>query len=144
MCLTFFSELQKEGYYTGLYVNNEFLYNILQTDNMIDLFEIWYARYPSNTPSTWDPDDKESFVWNTEKYGDHLGMWQYTCYGSLSPITTDVDFNYSYKDYPTLVKNHGFNGFGSVDEPVEDKSDGESDTEINEETESGFVIDEIS
>lgn len=144
MCLTFFSELQKEGYYTGLYVNNEFLYNILQTDNMIDLFEIWYARYPSNTPTIWDPDDKESFVWNTEKYGDHLGMWQYTCYGSLSPITTDVDFNYSYKDYPTLIKTHGFNGFGSVDEPVEDKSDGESDTEINEETEYGFVIDEIS
>ena len=111
MLLTFFSTLQREGYYTGLYVNNEFLFNILQTDNMIELFEIWYARPPRLESYTWNPEDNESFVWNTEKYGEHLGMWQYCWTGILAPISTDVDFNYSYKDYPSIIKQYGFNGY---------------------------------
>ena len=116
MCLTFFSTLQKEGYYTGLYVNNEFLFNIMQTENMIELFEIWYARYPSDDPLEWNPDDLESRVRDTEKYGEHLGMWQYCQSGSLPPIATVVDFNYAYKDYPTLIKSYGFNGFSLEDD----------------------------
>ncbi len=111
MLLTFFSTLQREGYYTGLYVNNEFLFNILQTDNMIELFEIWYARPPRLESYTWNPEDNESFVWNTEKYGEHLGMWQYCWTGILAPISTHVDFNYSYKDYPSIIKQYGFNGY---------------------------------
>ena len=112
MFLTFFSVLQREGYYTGLYVNNEFLFNVLQTDNMIELFEIWYARPPALEDYTWNPDDTESFVWNTEKYGKHLGMWQYCWTGQLAPIVGSVDFNYSYKDYPSIIKEYGFNGYG--------------------------------
>ena len=111
MLLTFFTTLQREGYYTGLYVNNEFLFNILQTDNIIELFEIWYARPPRLESYIWNPEDTESFVWNTEKYGEHLGMWQYCWTGKLPPIDTDVDFNYSYKDYPSIIKQHGFNGY---------------------------------
>ena len=112
MFLTFFSTLQREGYYTGLYVNNEFLFNVLQTDNMIELFEIWYARPPVLDSYPWNPEDTESFVWNTEKYGEHLGMWQYCWTGQLAPIVGSVDFNYSYKDYPSIIKEYGFNGYG--------------------------------
>lgn len=111
MLLNFFSILQKEGYYTGLYVNNEFLFNILQTDNMIELFEIWYARPPRLDSYVWSATDEDSFVWNTEKYGEHLGMWQYCWTGQLSPIKGDVDFNYSYKYYPDIIKQYGFNGY---------------------------------
>ena len=111
MCLNFCSILQKAGYYTGLYVNNEFLFNIMQTENMLKLFDIWYARYPSSESYEWDPDDVSTFVWNTEDYGEHLGMWQYTRLGVLQPIYGDVDFNYSYKDYPSLIKAQKFNGF---------------------------------
>lgn len=111
MCLTFFSRLQSEGYYTGLYVNNEFLYNILQTDNVIELFEIWYARYPVGASYQWSSSDNSSFVWNEEKYGKTLGMWQYTRLGLLPPIEGEVDFNFAYKDYPALIKAQGFNGY---------------------------------
>ncbi|MBE6684468.1 MAG: hypothetical protein E7592_02310 [Ruminococcaceae bacterium] len=111
MCLTFFSELQKQGYYTGLYVNNNFLFNILQTDNMIELFDIWYARYPSDVDYEWNAEDNETFVWNTEKYGEPLGMWQYCCTGTFDSISGALDFNYAYKDYPTIIKYYGFNGF---------------------------------
>lgn len=134
MCLTFFSELQKEGYYTGLYVNNEFLFNILQTENMIDLFEIWYARYPSSSTINWSIE--ETVQWNTEKYGEHLGMWQYCYTGVLPSITTEVDFNYAYKDYPTLIKSNGFNGYDYVENEdpdennTEETSSPETDSEI--------------
>ena len=114
MCLTFFSELQKEGYYTGLYVNNEFLFNILQTDNMIELFEIWYARYPSTDPYKWNAEDNETFVWNTEKYGETLGMWQYCYTGIFDSISGSLDFNYSYKDYPSIIKYYSFNGYSDA------------------------------
>ena len=105
MCLTFFSALQKEGYYTGLYVNNEFLFNIMQTENMIDLFEIWYARYPNIDDCEWNAESFKEFT-----YGENFGMWQYTMTGKLSPIVGDVDFNYAYKDFPTIIEAHGFNG----------------------------------
>ena len=105
MCVTFFSILQQNGYYTGLYVNNEWLNNILQTEKMLDLFEIWYARYPKNVTS---------YVWDVEKYGAHLGMWQYTDKGSLAAIPEiDIDMNYAYKDYPTLIAKLGLNGLES-------------------------------
>ena len=70
---------------------------------MIELFEIWYARYPSNTTE---------YVWDVEKYGEHLGMWQYTQSGSIEGVSDKpFDFNYAYKDYPTIIKNYGFNGY---------------------------------
>ena len=127
MCLTFFSKLQKEGYYTGLYVNNEFLFNVLQTENMIELFEIWYARYPSIEQYVWSTEDVETFIWDTEKYGEHLGMWQYSMTGVLSPITHNVDFNYAYKDYPSLIRQHGFNGLSK--EEINDQEDHNNGTE---------------
>jgi GH25 family lysozyme M1 (1,4-beta-N-acetylmuramidase) len=104
MCLEFFTILQSEGYYTGLYVNNEFLNNILQTENMIELFEIWYARYPASSDSQWD----------VEKYGAHLGMWQYSDKGSFASVPdSPLDLNYAYKDYPTLIRQYGFNGYSA-------------------------------
>ncbi len=135
MCLTFFSALQKENYYTGLYVSNEFLFNIMQTENMIELFEIWYSRYPSKEHFDWNADDLESFVWDTEKYGETLGMWQYCKTGKLSPIVGAVDFDYSYKDYPTLIKSNGFNGFSLV-ENEETETESETEETETEETES--------
>lgn len=101
MCVTFFGILQENGYYTGLYVNNSWLQNILQTEKILDLFEIWYARYPLNT---------NNFVWNTNQYGPHLGMWQYTDNGTL-PSLKKVDMNFAYKDYPAIIKALGLNGY---------------------------------
>ncbi len=103
MCMAFFTILQENGYYTGLYVNHDWLYNILQTEKMLDLFEIWYARYPQNV---------SGYVWDVNLYGDHLGMWQYTDKGSLNSIPNiSFDLNYAYKDYPAIIKELGFNGY---------------------------------
>ena len=145
MCLTFFSELQKNGYYTGLYVNNEFLFNILQTENMIDLFEIWYARYPSLEVTEWDGEKMNGTNWNTERYGEHLGMWQFSMNGKLDPIKGDVDLNFAYKDYPTLIAQNSFNGLSPSDIDEEETETAiETETEIEKETESEGGFEEES
>lgn len=101
MCVTFISILQENGYYAGLYVNHDWLYNILQTEKMLDLFEIWYARYPQNT---------NQYVWDTSLYGEHLGMWQYTDKGRLNAVPNiTFDFNFAYKDYPAIIERLGLN-----------------------------------
>lgn len=107
MCIKFFTILQRAGYYTGLYVNNEWLHNVIDTETALSRFEIWYARYPTTA-------DGEEPVWNVEQNGQHLGMWQYTDSGTIEGIDNMVfDFSFSYKDYPASIVDGGFNGYES-------------------------------
>ena len=107
MCIEFFTILQRAGYYTGLYVNNEWLYKVIDTETALSRFEIWYARYPTTT-------DGEEPAWDVDQNGQHLGMWQYTDSGTIEGIDDMVfDFSFSYKDYPALITDGGFNGYDS-------------------------------
>lgn len=101
MCVAFLEALQENGYYAGLYTNHTWLTTILDTAKMVSLFDLWYARYPGTTLPTW----------NQEKYGKQLAMWQYTQSGSISGIEGSFDFNYSYKDYLSIMKKWGLNGY---------------------------------
>ncbi len=101
MCVAFLERLQQEGYYAGLYTNHNWLTNILDTAKMVTLFDIWYARYPGSGKPTW----------NEELYGKQLGMWQYTQSGSISGLEGEFDFNYCYKDYPSIMKKWELNGY---------------------------------
>lgn len=107
MCIEFFTILQRAGYYTGLYVNNEWLYKVIDTETALSRFEIWFARYPATA-------DGEEPAWDVEQNGQHLGMWQYTDSGTIEGIDDMVfDFSFSYKDYPALITDGGFNGYES-------------------------------
>ena len=101
MCETFLCKLQQNGYYTGLYTNHTWLTTILDTARIVTLFDIWYARYPGTSVPSW----------NEEKYGKQLGMWQYSESGTISGVSGSFDLNYCYKDYPSLMKKWGLNGF---------------------------------
>jgi GH25 family lysozyme M1 (1,4-beta-N-acetylmuramidase) len=97
----FIEELQSNGYYSAIYVNNEWLVEILDTNTMLDRFDVWYARYPLTDNPTW----------NEQKYGKQLSMWQFTDKGRVNGFNDDIDVNYCYRDYPTLMKRWGLNGF---------------------------------
>ena len=97
----FIEELQINGYYAALYVNHNWLNNILDTKTIIKRFDIWYARYPQTEAPTW----------NEEKYGKQLSIWQFTDKGTVEGFDTEVDLNYCYRDYPSLMKQWGLNGF---------------------------------
>ena len=67
-------------------------------------------------------------------YAKPFDIWQYSWTGRVDGITgnnKDVDCNYCYKDFPTIIKNIGLNGFPKpekvaesavVDSPVNEKN----------------------
>ncbi|MBO5203845.1 MAG: glycoside hydrolase family 25 protein [Clostridia bacterium] len=111
ICVEFISTLQENGYYAALYTNNKWLTTLLHTSKVTTLFDIWYARYPYIDKVYSEAE------WDLEKYGEHMCMWQFTETGTIDGIVDTkgesvmFDMNYCYKDYPTLIKSLGFNGF---------------------------------
>lgn len=112
MCIRFFDILQSQGYYVALYTNNSWLTSILDTQFVLDNFDVWYARYPISLEG-YAFSSEEMPLWNTELYGENLGMWQFTSTGILEAIPEcAVDINVAYKDYPSIIKAFGLNGYG--------------------------------
>ena len=104
LCEIFICSMQANGYYSALYTNNNWLQNLLDTSRILSLFDIWYARYPQT----------DIPVWNEEKYGKQLSMWQYTQNGEINGIDGYFDFNLCYRDYKEIMKKWGLNGFGKA------------------------------
>ena len=101
LCEVFICTMQRNGYYSALYTNNNWLKNILDTSRILSLFDIWYARYPlTDTPA-----------WNEEKYGKQLSMWQYTQTGEIEGIEGYFDINLCYRNYADIMKKWNLNGF---------------------------------
>lgn len=99
---TFMTTMVDHGYYPGLYTNNNFLYNVFNNEKTLRLYDVWYARYTTPTP--------ELIAQYSEKYS----MWQYE--GNVEgfnngAISGMCDVNYAFKDYPTIIKKFGFNGY---------------------------------
>ena len=92
---TFLGEIEKNGYYCGLYCS----YNILQgiiSDEIKDKYEIWIAN------------------WGVEKpfYERKWGIWQYTSKGHLDGIESEyVDLDTAIIDYEPIIKQLGKNGY---------------------------------
>ena len=81
----------------------------LVTESIRNRFAVWVANVGVQKPS----------------YSGAYGMWQYSWKGKISGISGDVDLDYAYADYPSMIKEKGLNGFGKPPEkqpedPVED------------------------
>lgn len=103
LCEVFICSMQRNGYYSALYTNNNWLQNMLDTSRILSLFDIWYARYPQT----------DAPVWNEEKYGKQLSMWQYTQNGEINGIDGYFDMSLCYRDYSEIIQKWGLNGFGA-------------------------------
>ena len=92
--------LAKLGYYPMIYTGYDELDNML-SDHIRNDFDCWFAQWNSKP--------------NAYKY-NRLGIWQYG--GETNYIESNsingvgvIDKNYVYKDYPSIIKNGGYNGF---------------------------------
>ena len=101
ICNVFIETMQKKGYFCGLYANENWISNLLDTEWVTTYFDIWYARWTLSGAPEW-----------SDTYGDKTGLWQYSCEGRLGEHECDFDLNVSYKDYPSLIKQYSLNGFG--------------------------------
>ena len=51
-------------------------------------------------------------------YAGSYGLWQYSWTGCIPGISGDVDLDYAYKDYPTMIQNAGLNGFTKATQTI--------------------------
>ena len=90
----FLDELEKARYFAGLYMSVDNL--ITYTDERIkERYAVWIAEYDVLRPS----------------YNGSYGMWQKSSTGRLDGIQGNVDLNEAYKDYPSIIKEKGLNGW---------------------------------
>lgn len=89
----FCTELENQGYYAGFYTSLSSL-NSVVSDAVKKRFTVWVAQWASKC-----------------SYSGAYGVWQYSSKGSISGISGNVDMNYSYIDFPSTIKNGGFNGY---------------------------------
>lgn len=89
---TFCERLEQLGYWAGIYSYKSFLENNLSYD-VRQRYAIWIAH--TGTAQT--------------SYSGQFGIWQFSHHGKLDGISGDVDCNYCYIDYPSLMIKSGLN-----------------------------------
>jgi len=101
MCAAFLECLQENGYFSALYTNYDWLFNLLDTTKITTLYDVWLAR--------WRLDGQPN--WSASYDHPRTGMWQYTDSGNINGHDCTFDLNIAFKDYPALIKQWGYNGF---------------------------------
>lgn len=99
MAIAFMSILEKNGFYTGLYSSGSWINNQFERERLKE-YDIWIAHWHVTRPNCYTPD---------------YGMWQFTNKSKIKGVSDTgeggVDMNYSYKNYPKIIKNAKLNNF---------------------------------
>ena len=90
----FCSELEKAGYFVGLYMSASPLSSFV-TEDVKRRYVVWVAHYGVSKPG----------------YSGAYGMWQKSSTGKVQGIAGNVDLDECYEDYPTIIKAAGLNGY---------------------------------
>lgn len=100
----FCGELEKSGWFTGLYISRSPLQNYISA-SVAKRYALWIAEYN-----------------NKCNYSGEYGMWQNSSSWKVNGINGNVDHDYCYVDYPAKIKSGGFNGFEKTDSKILDSS----------------------
>lgn len=90
----FCETLEKLGYYVGIYASDISGFKEKMYINELTMYDKWVARYGSKP-----------------KYVTEYGMWQSSSSGRINGYNGNLDTDESYKDYVSIIKNNGFNGY---------------------------------
>ena len=88
---------EKAGYYAMIYSFAKFFDANVYMGDLVD-YDIWIA--------CWGDEEKLD---NSFSYS--YGMWQYSDSGLIEGIPEYVDLDYSYLDYPEIIRKAHLNGF---------------------------------
>ena len=78
-------KIEEAGYYAMIYANLDWFTNRLN-DSRLDRFDKWLAQWYVDSPAM------------------NCGIWQYGANGVVAGINGNVDVNYSYNDYSSIIK----------------------------------------
>lgn len=91
IAIAFCHEIEKAGYWAGIYANLYWYSNLLDTEKLRKMFTSWIAHV-DNTH-------------NQTKYEGLYDMFQYSWKGQVDGIIASVDMNVMYRDLITDVRN---------------------------------------
>ena len=99
ICKRFLAEMKRVGYYPMLYAALSWLNNQLNDPSLLNTYDVWVAQWNS-----------------TCDYRGSYGLWQYGgetnfLESNSIPGVGTIDKDKCYKDYPTIIKNGGYNGW---------------------------------
>lgn len=94
----FLERVEAAGYFVGLYGSASSL-TTHTSDDIKSRYTIWLAHWVNQT-----------------SYGSAYGIWQHSEKGRVDGINGNVDLDIGYKDFPTIIKGKGLNGYAA--EPV--------------------------
>lgn len=91
----FCESMEEAGYFVGVYANTNWFTNKLDHAALSEKYTIWLADYRgADANKTLQRD-----------------MWQYTSTGKVNGINGNVDLNECYRDFPSIIKAAGLNGY---------------------------------
>lgn len=93
-CIGFCTTMEKAGYFTGIYGSDVQGFQERLDLDKLTKYALWVARYGV------EPQVVKEY-----------GMWQYQSTLTTPGISGNVDHNYCYVDYPSIIKSGGFNGY---------------------------------
>ncbi len=105
ICLNFMDTIANAGYLSGMYTGY-YKSTVIPTATICQKYEIWIAHYKDYTYQTLSP-----------SYSTRFGMYQYTDRNYVNG-KGPYDANVCFKDYPSIVKKYGFNGYNTGTSPV--------------------------
>lgn len=108
ICGAFMDRLAEAGYLVGLYSSASWIdsgsYNGWmgeEADELGEKYELWVACYFNDA----------TYARMGKEYSERFGMYQYTSSKYISGYSGRLDANICYKDYPSIVRKYGFNGY---------------------------------
>ena len=107
LALTFLDEMAADGWLVGLYSCQSWLADKLDTQRICAVYECWMALYLNS--GSYD---------TAENYQKLCGMWQYSCSGTVEGVPGLSDMNVAFKDYPSICREYGLNGYSASGAPL--------------------------
>ena len=96
----FLEKVESAGYFTGLYGSASSL-TTHTADDIKSRYTIWLAHWVNQT-----------------NYSSAYAIWQYSSKGKVAGINGNVDLDICYKDFSTVIKNKGLNGWAKSSTPA--------------------------
>lgn len=122
VAVAFCEAIKAGGWLSGIYANKNWFDNYIDRTKITD-YEKWIAH--------WNTKEKQFNLFKVLSdcsdqsgldlyYDSDFGIWQYTACGRVDGISSDVDLDVCYRDYPTIIREAGLNGYEQAQKAAED------------------------
>ena len=99
--IAFCETMEAAGYFVGIYGSAVSGFKERMDDSKLTDYAHWVAQYASKC-----------------SYKGEYGIWQYSSKGKVDGISVNVDLDYGYIDYPSIIMTGGFNGYAKENKPA--------------------------